>query len=145
MAFGTELGAWQTSKANFQVRTRSWHSGSLKLESFLMIPWHGSRGKAYSIHSPLTQFTRVSEDQILFCLVSKRPRAILNVCVWACGLCTMAYVLNSLLCICDTSSCILYCHSTGHWWLPIKTHHLRLHTALKCAGMRYWSFFSPEL
>lgn len=140
------IRSWQTSKANFQVRTPSWHSSRQFQAGSLFdgsLGWE--QGKKHTIHSPLTQFTRVSENQILFCLVSKHPRAILNFCVWACGLCTMARVLNVLLCICDASSCILYCHSPGHWWLPIKTHHLRLHTALKFAEMRYWCFFSHEL
>jgi len=48
MTLEIELGALQSSEANFQVRTPSWHSESLKLEAFLMIPWDGSRGEKHA-------------------------------------------------------------------------------------------------
>lgn len=51
MALETELGAWQTSKAVFQVRTPPRYSGSLKLEPFLMISWDGSREEKHALFS----------------------------------------------------------------------------------------------
>jgi len=73
MALETGLGALQTSKSNFLVRTQCWHAGNIKVESFLVVPRIGIEGKSI-LCSFSAKFTCVSKDQILFCLISKHPR-----------------------------------------------------------------------
>lgn len=72
----TDLPSHLSGQNPFQV-LRGSQAGTL-FDDFL--GWQEG-GKACSIHAPLTLFTRVSEDQILFCLFSKYPRVILNFCI----------------------------------------------------------------
>lgn len=91
--------------------------GTLEVSSWNPFWWFPGMGVGVESipYSSPPQFTCTREDQVLSYLISKHPRAILNLWVWACVSAQwhVCWIYCSIVMTCPAASCILIAQVTG--------------------------------